>query len=202
MNQKAKEIISRVFRVFYSTGRLVDSKYGMRPMIRHIKENHNNHGLIGCEIGVRKGTNAENILTILDMRKLYLVDPYETYTEMQSNGKTVEDSPHIFLENAKKKLKRFGDKKIFIFKRSEDAITDIPDNLDFCYIDGCHDYVVVKSDIELYYPKVKNGGVLGGHDFSVAFPFLCQAVVEFAKKNDLVIYGSKRDWWVIKEKSN
>ncbi len=199
MNQKVKEIIGRAFRVFYSTGRLVDMKYGMRPMIRYIKKNNNSKQLVGCEIGVRKGTNAENILTILNMEKLYLVDPYEAYTEMQSNGKTVEDSPHIFLEAAKKNLKRFGDKKAFIFKKSEDAVDDVPNNLDFCYIDGCHNYENVKSDIELYYNKVKDGGVLGGHDFGVAFPFLCQAVVDFAKKNNLVIYGARRDWWVIKE---
>ena len=47
---------------------------------------------------------------------------------------------------------------------SEDAVDDIPEKLDFVYIDGNHAYEYVKKDIGLYYPKLKKGGVIGGHD--------------------------------------
>jgi hypothetical protein len=39
------------------------------------------------------------------------------------------------------------------------------ESLDFVYIDANHAYDFVKQDIELWYPKVKKGGYLWGHDY-------------------------------------
>jgi hypothetical protein len=33
------------------------------------------------------------------------------------------------------------------------------------YIDGLHDYGSVKQDIAAWWPKVKVGGFIGGHDY-------------------------------------
>jgi hypothetical protein len=42
----------------------------------------------------------------------------------------------------------------------------LPDEyLDFVYIDGDHKYEEVKRDIECWFPKVKKGGCIGGHDY-------------------------------------
>jgi SAM-dependent methyltransferase len=38
-------------------------------------------------------------------------------------------------------------------------------SLDFVFIDAAHDYESVMSDILAWYPKVKVGGKLGGHDY-------------------------------------
>jgi cephalosporin hydroxylase len=37
---------------------------------------------------------------------------------------------------------------------------------DFIYIDGAHDYESVVQDLECYLPKVKKGGLIGGHDYN------------------------------------
>ena len=37
--------------------------------------------------------------------------------------------------------------------------------LDFVYIDALHYYEDVREDIELWYPKVRKGGILAGHDY-------------------------------------
>ena len=38
-------------------------------------------------------------------------------------------------------------------------------SLDFVYIDGLHDFGSVKQDIAAWWPKVKVGGFIGGHDY-------------------------------------
>lgn len=46
------------------------------------------------------------------------------------------------------------------------------DMFDFVYIDGLHTYDGVKTDIINYLPKVKKGGVIGGHDYTNQIPHL------------------------------
>ena len=49
---------------------------------------------------------------------------------------------------------------------SLEAATLIEDkSLDICFIDADHRYDAVKADILAYAPKVKDGGILCGHDF-------------------------------------
>jgi predicted O-methyltransferase YrrM len=39
------------------------------------------------------------------------------------------------------------------------------DSLDFVFIDAGHDYDSVTKDITNWYPKIKNGGIIAGHDY-------------------------------------
>lgn len=57
---------------------------------------------------------------------------------------------------------------------TSDAAAEIlnEDMFDFVYIDGLHTYDGVKTDIINYLPKVKKGGVIGGHDYSNVIPHL------------------------------
>lgn len=52
-------------------------------------------------------------------------------------------------------------------------------SLDFVFIDGNHDYETVKNDLISWFPKVKNGGIIAGHDFEVKFDGVYKAVKEF-----------------------
>jgi len=49
---------------------------------------------------------------------------------------------------------------------SEDVVDTFADgSLDFIYIDGNHAYEYVKRDIEIWWPKLKKGGLFSGHDY-------------------------------------
>lgn len=146
----------------------------------------NRKNLIGCEIGVQKGVNALDILENLDILRLYLIDPY------------LRDSDYhkIALES----LGAYKNKIVWIHKRSQD-ITDEeipPESLDFVYIDGDHLYEPVKKDIELYWPRVKPGGLFAGHDYP-GEQGVYQAVNERFGKSGFSNKGRQPgDWWVYK----
>jgi predicted O-methyltransferase YrrM len=40
-------------------------------------------------------------------------------------------------------------------------------SIDFLYIDGNHQYEAVKQDIELFLPKIRRGGLISGHDYTL-----------------------------------
>jgi predicted O-methyltransferase YrrM len=54
---------------------------------------------------------------------------------------------------------------IHIRKKSDDAIFDIIDKVDFVYIDGHHIYEQVTKDIINYKKIIKDGGIIAGHDY-------------------------------------
>jgi len=168
--------------------------YHLRPMINHISKK-GWKDIIGVEIGTLHGLNALSMLQNLDIKQLYLVDPYILYDDGINQYKNRDKD----LKKAKQNLKQYKDKVTFVKKLSHDAIQDIPDNVDFVYIDGNHSYCYVKRDIEEYYKKVRPGGIIGGHDFRADCEGLCRAVLEFATKEKLKLHGWITDWWFEKE---
>lgn len=195
-------LLDKINKLQYDIARDAFPYIFMRPMFKFIKENYkSDKGLTGVEIGVSIGRNAHNIVLNFPIKKLYLVDPYELYndfTSTQSDWVDKMDAKKTY-DIAVKRLKAFDKKVVFVKKKSEDAVLDIPSGLDFVYIDGVHNYEYVKKDIELYYPKVKKGGVIGGDDFCADFIGLVGAVTEFADKKNVKLYGDNRDWWIVKE---
>ena len=156
-------------------------------MIKYIKGLKQTN-LVGAEIGVFKGTHAISILENLPVKKLFLVDPYLPYFE---GGVLV--NPISARKVALQLLRNFGH-----FVTWVDDV-NLPNDLDFVYIDGNHDYKFVKKDLNLYYDKVREKGVLGGHDFSNQFPGVIKAVSEFAVTRDLNLFIEQPDWWVVKK---
>lgn len=50
--------------------------------------------------------------------------------------------------------------------------------LDVVFIDALHDYDSVMQDISLWWPKVREGGFICGHDFQHKFPGVMRAVAD------------------------
>ena len=54
---------------------------------------------------------------------------------------------------------------------------------DLIYIDASHEFGPVTSDLESFYPLLKNGGVMLGDDYSKHWPGVIKAVDEFTNKH-------------------
>ncbi|MRS02168.1 class I SAM-dependent methyltransferase, partial [bacterium] len=67
-------------------------------------------------------------------------------------------------------------------------------SLDMVFIDAAHDYDNVRADIAAWYPKVRLGGMLAGHDYEENWPGVIQAVNEFAIVNNYNVIISGNSW--------
>lgn len=66
-------------------------------------------------------------------------------------------------------------------------------SIDFLYIDTAHEFEHVKKEINLWFPKVKPGGVIAGHDYF--YPGVLAAVRDFSLKYDLEISNINSSWF-------
>jgi len=169
-----------------------------RHSVRFAKKYFKNKPLTIVEIGTFEGKNAKNILESLNIKEIFLIDPYEIYkdylnSEPRANNSFLSKAEKI----AKKRLGKYKNKIIWLKKFSDDAIKEIPNLVDFIYIDGNHEYKYVKKDLENYWGKIKKGGILAGHD--VGWKGVSDALIEFSYKNKLSPFLTREDWWIIKE---
>ena len=118
----------------------------------------------GAEIGVAYGENAKTILDDWD-GTMYLIDPYKTWEKEEYVDGTANINFEGALEYAKNHLKNHLDRVTWVRKDSAAALSDIPDGLDFVYVDGNHHNPILRQDIESYWEKVKDGGIFCGHDY-------------------------------------
>jgi hypothetical protein len=167
----------------------------------------NKKRLTGAEIGVLNGKNSILFLENLNIKKLYLIDPYKYYKghdDPKYKTKGYDEIANNIYNNTRKSLKKYNKKIRFFRDLSENVANKIPNNsLDFVYIDGNHSYEYVKRDIELYWPKVKKGGIIGGDDLGLHQPGVLKAVSEFILDNNLNSEERRceslfEDWWIIK----
>lgn len=168
----------------------------MRPALNGAREFlKGRQNLVGAEVGVLRGENAREILREwTNVEMLYLVDKYA------NNFKQFDIAVEI--------LKPWNGRFEWVIGDSVASCARLP-QLDFAYIDGDHSYEGVQRDIEAYWPKIKNFGVLCGHDYNTKWESLkgiVQAVDEFVEKGGFmhnvnfftVTTGSSSDWWMLK----
>jgi predicted O-methyltransferase YrrM len=120
---------------------------------------------VGVEIGVFKGEFSRNILNKWN-GTLYLIDPWRELSDEEyldsSNHKNHQDAFAKTMES----IRGIEDRAFMLRGLGEEMVHLFQDNsLDYVYIDGNHDYDHVKQDLELWWPKLKPGGLMAGHDY-------------------------------------
>lgn len=152
--------------------------------------------LIGIEIGSYRGESTEIFLKSNAFKTLYCIDPWEDGYDQND----LASSPEI-VQAEKEFDEKFNNNQIIkkIKQKSCDAVTLFEDNsIDFIYIDGNHQYEFVKSDLENFVPKIKNGGFISGHDYNPHWAGTKKAINDFFKKYPLKVYADC-SWIYIKE---
>lgn len=166
-----------------------------RPAILKIKELGSE--LTGAEIGVKYGNNAESILEELDIKKLTLIDIWKSHYD----GIDKKYRKGTMNKAYKRVVKLFRDMpNVEIMKMySEYASRYVEDNsLDFVYIDANHDYEFVLADIYNWSQKVKDGGIVSGHD-SMNNKDVFDAVLHYCSDNKIKFYIDPPDWYFYKD---
>lgn len=74
---------------------------------------------------------------------------------------------------------------------------DADGTFDLVFIDALHDYEHVMQDISLWWPKVRSGGVLAGHDFNHKWPGVERAVADHFNLADIGV-GFDSVWFIVK----
>lgn len=124
-----------------------------------------------AEVGTWKGRSlcsVHNVLKDNDM-SVWAVDTFtgtsSSEFEIQAHAAArTSDIEAIFREN----LDRFGltDRVTVIKEKSVLAASLFPNKFfDIVFIDADHSYETALADIRAWWPKVKNGGILSGHDY-------------------------------------
>lgn len=146
----------------------------------------------GVEIGVFKGEFSRNILERWN-GTLYLIDPWRELSDEEyldsSNHKNHQDAFAQTMES----IKGFESRAFMLRGLGEEMVHLFKDNsLDYIYIDGNHDYDHVKQDLELWWPKLKAGGLLAGHDYLLDFDWEKQPKLDNGK--DIHVWANGYDW--------
>ncbi len=150
--------------------------------------------LVGVDIGGSGGIESIGMLSRLPNLKLYCIDPW-IHTDLAPYEAGLPQEVHdAGYEQAKDKLFPYMDRVTIIRKKSDDAILDISNELNFVFIDGHHEYYQVINDIKNYLPKIKNGGLISGHDYGQV-PDVTKAVNEIFTDKTI---NTAEDfiWWV------
>jgi len=156
-------------------------------------------GGVGIELGVLHGHYSEIILKRSNLDFLISIDAWAipNWSNSKEHNETIQ------------RLSKFGCRSIILQTQFNTAARLITNNFaDFIYIDGYHDYKSIKRDIKIWWPKLKKGGILSGHDYEKgltvnelgqAVPFgVIQAVGELVAEKYLKLHitgvGGEWDW--------
>lgn len=163
---------------------------------------------VGAEIGVFTGALSSKLLQKDDLT-LYMVDSWSISAEDSHYAKSGDfhallnqDQQDKYFQSACRAVEFAGEKAKIIRKPSIEAAAEVEDeSLDFVFIDADHSYEGCKADILAWVPKLKQGGLLSGHDYkNTDYPCFGveKAVDEFSQKINLPVELGENFTWFIR----
>jgi len=145
------------------------------------------------EIGSYMGESTLVFGSMINWEEINCIDPLEGEEIMNDISKLNWTQVGVnFLHNTQYfNVKHFRDYSYNVADKFKEG------EYDFLYIDANHEYESVKKDLELYVPKIKTFGIIGGHDYTDSWPGVKKAVNEIViNPKDLKLFEDGS--WLIK----
>jgi len=119
-----------------------------------------------AEIGCAEGYFSSDILRWPNCKTLYMVDYWGTIPTQFGDGASPKDWHDKNYSDAMMRVK-FAIERVKVLRGiSWDMASRVEnESIDMVYLDACHSYDCVKKDLEAWYPKLKVGGFMAGHDY-------------------------------------
>ena len=165
------------------------------------------------EVGTHRAQFASVMINRLKPKNFYAVDPLRLFPGLTSKPGIEFDSQlslDILAEFVSEYLSRRG--HTLIRELSETASKQFEDNsLDIVYLDADHSFNGCSNDIDYWYPKVKPGGILAGHDYcngntqTGQVYGVIQAVAQLVDEHELDLFVTCDpfpSWMIVKDNQN
>ena len=170
--------------------------------------------LRAVEVGVFRGETSAHLLQALPDLYLWMVDPWKAAQdgdEWKKSGDRIaklgQDEMDAVFNEAHNRT-AFAEYRRSIFREPSvmaatllaDALKDWPnlDGFDLCFIDAEHSYTACKADIAAWWPLVRKGGILAGHDYQHRrYKGVTQAVDEWASLQGLQVTAHRGKVWSV-----
>jgi hypothetical protein len=140
----------------------LESRYDLPVWLQKI-------GLVGAgaEVGVRQGEFAAHHLRHWpSCPRYYLIDPWVQQAVYRDDANLPTAAQEARMGEALAAVAPFAPRAVVLRNFSFDAVAAFEDcALDYVYVDAVHDYAGALNDMIDYWPKIRPGGVLAGHDF-------------------------------------
>lgn len=140
------------------------------------------------EVGVWKGHSISYLAKTNPGKSIYAVDSFDESYQEQYNNTLTSTNTRELIEDIQGYSWECADK-------FEDS------GVDFVFIDADHSYDAVVKDINAWYPKVRAGGILAGHDYYPGtFEGVVKAVNEFTQSKGYELNIERGTvWWITKK---
>lgn len=157
---------------------------------------------IVVEIGIFAGRSTAVMapICINNNNKYYAIDNFIGGSDQNTEASIIHrqrDMKSIFIQNMEK-LNLIKNINLIIGDSSSSSVNFENDTIDFCFIDADHTPEAVQKDIDSWWPKIKNNGIIGGHDYPSP---LRNIVDNFVKNQNLKSYTGGRCWAIVKDKN-
>jgi len=147
---------------------------------------------IGIEIGVKEGKFSDIILRKSKLQTLVSLDAWNNILDMQEAFKRLARRP----------------RSVCVKAESKTGVNIFQDNFfDFIYIDANHTFKFIAEDLKNWWPKLKPGGLISGHDYqkhthNKQVFGVVEAVDRFVKEHQLELHVTRESkfpsWYFFK----
>jgi len=121
-----------------------------------------------AEVGVYRGEFAAAVVREGGgLTRYYMIDPWRHLDDWNKPANHQDSVLSEFMEEAKVKTDFAASKRVILRGKTTEVVDQMADGeLDLAYIDADHTLKGIAIDLIRMYPKVRDGGLVGGDDFT------------------------------------